>query len=145
LEFLATNRFNESVNKLLSKKKHYDCILAHIYKQLIDKSDDVLFEEGYQLNGNHPIARLIKIRLLSCGGNAKSEGFRLIVFVHKIDKRYYFLDVYPKTGPLHKSNMKKDERKMCLEELITEKKNNSLYTVNFDNRNKTTVIKPNTI
>lgn len=141
MDFFATNRFNESIGKLLAKKKHYDCILPNIYKRFIDKSDEELFEDGYRLNANHPIVRQMKIRVLSCGGNAKSEGFRLIVFVHKTDKKYYLLDVYPKTGPLNKSNMKKDERKLCLEELLAEKKNNTLFTITFDNKKKTITLK----
>jgi hypothetical protein len=137
LDFFATNRFNKSIKKLKAKKKHYGCILNNIYKRYLDASDADLFEIGYRLNGNHPIARQMKVRVLSCGGNAKSEGFRLIVFVHKNENKYYFLDVYPKTGPLTKSNMKKNERKLCLNELITEKNNNTLYRVSFDLINKT--------
>ncbi|KAB2858914.1 MAG: hypothetical protein F9K09_04260 [Flavobacteriales bacterium] len=141
MDFFATNRFNESVNKLIAKKKHYGCALSHIYKQFYNKTDSELFDDGYKLNGNHPIARQMKVRVLSCGGNAKSEGFRLIVFVHKDDEKYYLLDIYPKTGPFNKSNMKKDERKLCLEELLTEKKNNTLFTITFDNKKKTIVLK----
>lgn len=141
MNFFATNRFNESVNKLLAKKKHYGCVLSHIYKRYNNKTDTELFDDGYKLNGNHPIARQMKVRVLSCGGNAKSEGFRLIVFVHKTNKKYYLLDIYPKTGPFSKSNMKKDERKLCLEELLKEEKNNTLYKVLLDAKKKAIELK----
>lgn len=141
MDFFATNRFNESINKLLAKKKHYGCVLEHIYKRYHKKSDQELFDDGFKLNGTHPIARQMKVRVLSCGGNAKSEGFRLIVFVHNTDKKYYLLDIYPKTGPYNKSNMKKDERKLCLEELLLEKKSNKLFVVSFDDKKKKITIK----
>ena len=141
MDFFTTNRFNESINKLLAKKKHYGCVLSHIYKRFSDATDEELFETGYRLNGNHPIARQMKVRVLSCGGNAKSEGFRLIVFVHKNDNKYYLLDIYPKTGPFNKSNMKKAERKLCLNELLKEQKNKQLFKVGFDKTKKTITIK----
>lgn len=137
MDFFATNRFNDSIKKLSAKKKHYGCVLAHIYKKFNNATDEEQFETGYRLNGNHSVVRLMKVRILSCGGNAKSEGFRLIVFVHKNENNYYLLDIYPKTGPLNKSNMKKAERKLCLDELLTEQKNNKLYKVNFDVTKKT--------
>ena len=78
----------------------------------------------------------MKVRVRSCGGNAKSEGFRLVVFVNKNENKYYFLDIYPKTGPLHKSNMKQTERKECLIELSVEKKNGTLIKINFNPNKK---------
>lgn len=95
VDFFATNRFNLSIINLLSKKKNYGCILKHLYTAFHDKSDEDLFEDGYRLNGNHPVARMLKLRVKSCGGNAKSEGFRVITFVHKEDNKFYFLDIYP--------------------------------------------------
>jgi len=139
VDFFATNRLNKSINNLLSKTKNYGCILNHLFNAFNNKSDDDLFENGYRLNGNHPIARMLKLRVQSCGGNAKSEGFRVIVFVNKNTNKFYFLDIYPKKGPLAKSNMKKDERKNCLIELNEEKE--KLYIIDFDTKKELIIIK----
>ena len=138
--FYSTKRFKKSLENLNSKKKVYSCINYHLFKELHNKTNNELFDYGFRLNGNHPKARLLKIRIQSCGGNAKSEGFRVIVFVNIEKGTYNFLDVYPKTGPLGKENMKKDERKLCLEELKAEQ--HSLYTVNLDYDKKRLVIVP---
>jgi mRNA-degrading endonuclease RelE of RelBE toxin-antitoxin system len=134
--FFSTERFRQSFVKLISIENKYGCISNHLYAELSNKTDDVLFEIGFRLNGNHPIARLIKIRIKSCGGKAKSEGFRLIAFVNKNENKFYLLDIYPKLGPLAKSNMKTEERKECLIELKNEKINKSLFEVVFDNKTK---------
>lgn len=136
MEFFATNRFSHSFNKLLAKKKKYGCLSGHLFKAFYNKADQELFEIGFRLNGNHPVARLLKIRIKSCGGNAKSEGFRLIAFVNLKERCFYFLDIYPKTGPFAKSNMKQPERKECLNELLDEKKQNALLKVYFNQQKK---------
>lgn len=136
MNLYATNRFKASINNLLSKNKNYGCVLEHLYAEFNNKSDNDLFEEGYRLNGNHNIARLLKLRMKSCGGKSKSEGFRLIVFVNIKDKNYFFLDIYPKTGPLAKSNMKKDERKNCLVELKSELNYKTIIKVELNSKEK---------
>ena len=136
MKFLATERFRQSFIKLGSIENKYGCISNHLYAELSNKTDDILFEVGFRLNRNHPVARLLKIRIKSCGSNAKSEGFRLIAFVNKNENKFYLLDIYPKLGPLAKSNMKTEERKECLIELKNEIKTNSLLEIVFDKRNE---------
>lgn len=134
MNFKATKRFEESVKKLLKKEKHYGCIKNVIFDELSDHSNDELFELGYSLRKPHPIVRLNKLRLSSCGADAKSAGFRLVVFVHKTENIMYLLDVYPKTGPYHKSNMKTPEQKKCLEELKSQKDDDILLDIELNKK-----------
>ena len=140
MDFFTTERFKKSLEKLFSKSKHYSCVKKNIYKRLNGKTDLDLFDKGYKLNGMHPIARQMKVRANSCG-KGNSDGFRLIVFVNKKEKKYYLLDIYPKTGSYAKSNMKSDERNLCLKELKAEKNNPGLYELEFDKIKKETKFK----
>lgn len=132
MKFYATSRFEASILKLEGKKGVYDCIRSSIFKELNGRSDSELEVIGYFLMKPHAIIHFTKIRVDSCGANAKSSGFRVIAFVHKSNKTFTFLDVYPKYGKYGKSNMKKEERAECLDEMKQELKAKTLLSVTFN-------------
>lgn len=141
MKFYATARFQSSIKKLERKKKEYGCIRSSIYDELYDKTDEELEVSGYFLMKPHPIIHFTKIRVQACGANAKSSGFRVIAFINKKNKSFTFLDVYPKYGKFNKSNMKKEERAECLEEMKQELKTGTLLGITFDKKTKKIIIK----
>ena len=132
MNYKATERFKSTIDRFLSKGKHYGCIKGKIYQELHALTDAEIFNRGYSLSKFNGFVHFSKIRLQSCGADAKSAGFRLITLTNKAENCCYLLDAYPKTGPFMKSNMKSDERKDCLNELKAEKKNNTLLNVRLN-------------
>ncbi|WP_455664025.1 hypothetical protein [Phocaeicola sp.] len=74
---------------------------------------------------------VIKLRIPnSQQGLSKSNGYRLIYYVHKLKEVVVFMYVYPKRGPMGLVTLKQNEIIHCLETFI--KENNASLLVELD-------------
>jgi hypothetical protein len=75
---------------------------------------------------------IIKLRLPNSDLKlSKSDGFRLIYYVHKTKDIVVFIYVYPKRGPLGLITIKQQDILQYLEQLIEENDNKQLAEINI--------------
>jgi len=131
MEFLATEHFVYRYRLLLKKRKQYGCIDQNFRDQFADAGNETLWNMGYQLFLKG-MFRSAKVRIKSCSGHGDSSGFRVISLVNKETNRYYFLDIYPKTGKYAQASFDKQELKEFLIERKEEEEAGTLFSVEFD-------------
>lgn len=134
IAFSSTEDFRISLEKLTKKPKDgYSGVVNEICLDFINKPiedirnnrDMVLSEDSFTV---------IKLRLPDSSKNlGKSNGYRLIYFVHKIEEQVTFLYVYPKRGAYSLVNLSSQQIKDLLTRYKDEKKKNMLVDHNINN------------
>ena len=141
MDFFCGSQFYNSYKELISNIKHYKCLQRRFYDDFFTiKSTLEIWDAGYLLNNNGSV-RLSKIRLKGCTNKGKSSGFRIIVLINRETNSIYFIEVYPKIGPLGKDNLKPTEIKEILDKTLAEKESGILFVVKATKEADLTFIK----
>ena len=127
IQFKTISSFREGIADLLKVKRGvYEGINDEIKREFESKTiEEIRINRDLILLQDEAV--IIKLRLPDKKQRlSRKDGFRLIYYVSKIEPLVIFLNVYPKNGPLQKLNLKPEELKRLLIELIEEAQNNLL-------------------
>lgn len=142
MRYLSITKFRNAINALTKKTKNgYSSIITDI-------SSDFQSKTIHEIRNNRDMVleettfSIIKLRLPNTNLHlSKSDGYRLIYYVHKTKDIVVFMYVYPKRGPSGMITVKKDEIIAYLQQLLTENNNTELAEINISDM---TVINSNT-
>ena len=132
MRYLSITIFRRAIKELTKKQKNgYNSIIKDISSDFQSKTiDEIRHNRDMVLEDT--MYSIIKLRLPNSDLKlSKSDGFRLIYYVHKTKDIVVFIYVYPKRGPLGLITIKQQEILQYLEQLIEENDNKQLAEINI--------------
>lgn len=143
MRYYSTSDFQNAFATLVKKPKNgYGALAKDICGAFCGKSMDEI-RHNRDMVLDETAFSIIKLRIPnSQQGLSKSNGYRLIYYVHKQKGVVAFIYVYPKRGPMGLITVKQNEIIHYLENLI--KENNASLLIELDINNALSVIAEHT-
>lgn len=127
IRYFSISTFRKHLKGLLDVKRNvYAGVEDELRREFADTSI-----EGIRQNRDMILAdaesSVIKLRLPDKRQRlSKSNGYRLIYLVSKVNPVVVFMDIYPKNGPRQKINLQTGELENLLKEFISESAQSAL-------------------
>lgn len=138
--YYSISYFRDNLNKMIKKPKDgYTNVVIEICNDFKNKTiEEIRINNDMILNENE--YTIIKLRLPDSKRKlSKSEGYRLIYYVHKQKDEIVFLYIYPKRGTMGMVSISGDFMKELIKTFLEESHSKSL--VEHDIQNKLIEIK----
>lgn len=128
MNIFATNEFISELKTLTKSKSHEDCeklIVESIYGKIFDE----LVQSSKRMGGNIDKTPFVMKRIAK-DNEGKRSGYRLYLWLFKIEESLHLLFMHPKTGRKKGSNITDAKQKEIVREFLKDRKNGDLVELN---------------